>query len=44
MLVKAAVMYDALAINKQILGQRQKLLRDSTIRAANVASLGEETA
>ena len=44
MLVKAAVMYDALAINKQILGQRQKLLRDSTIYAANVASLGEETA
>ena len=40
MLVKAAVMYDALAINKQILGQRQKLLRDSTIRAANCGVAG----
>ena len=31
MLVKAAVVYDALAINKQIMGQRQKLCHDAGI-------------
>ena len=44
MLVKAAVMYDALAINKQIMGQRQKLHRDSEIGVAHAAEPGEEDA
>ena len=44
MLSKAAVVYDALALNKQILSQRQKLHRDSTTGVANAAEPGEEAA
>ena len=42
MLVKAAVVYDALAINKQIIGQRQKLCHDAGV--AHAAGPGEESA
>ena len=44
MLVKAAVVYDALAINKQVMSQRQKLHRDSTTGVAHAAEPGEEDA
>ena len=40
MLVKAAVVYDALAINKQVMSQRQKLHRDSTTGVAHAAEPG----
>ena len=40
MLVK--VVYDALAINKQVSSQRQKLHLDSTTGVAHAAGLGEE--
>ena len=42
--VKAAVVYDALAINKQILSQRQKLHHDSEKGVAHAAMPGEEDA
>ena len=41
-IVKAAVVYDALAINKQIMGQRQKLCHDAGV--AHAAGPGEEGA
>ena len=41
MLVKAAVVYDALAINKHIVNQRQKLYHERTNGAAHAAVPGE---
>ena len=43
-LAKAAVVYDALAINKQVMSQRQKLHRDSTTGVAHAGEPGEEDA
>ena len=44
MLVKAAVVNDALAINKNIVSQRQKLHHDSEMGVAYAAMPGEEDA
>ena len=44
MLVKAAVVNDALAINKNIVSQRQKLHHDSEMGVAHAAMPGEEDA
>ena len=41
MLVKAAVVYDALAINKHIVNQRQKLYHERTNGAGHAAVPGE---
>ena len=39
--IKAAVVYDALAINKHIVNQRQKLYHERTNGAAHAAMPGE---
>ena len=47
MLVKAAVVYDALAINKQVMSQRQKPVPTATVDdrgVAHAAEPGEEDA